>query len=287
MALVAARGRLIEEVGPGAMIAVPLHEAELLPYLSADVSLASINAPAACILAGTVEGITDLERRLRADRVEARRLRFSHAPHSAMMDPILEEFRDHVVQARPTAPRIPLISSTTGTWMRPDQATDPNYWSAHLRQSVRFADGLLAIQDRPTQILVEMGPGRSLTALAKRPRASTTCTVIPTLGTATDSPAEMKLQAYRLAQCWTLGVDVDWRAWAGAESRRRLPLPTYVFDRQRYSLRDNPAPRSCVAEPRVERVLDGATDRRDAVIVGATSPDGCPTECPHRMTRSK
>lgn len=235
--LMLTRGRLIERVPPGAMLAVPLSEEETLPYLNDDVSLASVNAPTACILSGAPAAIAAVEAALHQRGTARRALRFPHAPHSAMMDPILGEFADHVRAAAPKAPRIPLVSSVTGTWITPAQAEDPHYWASHLRRTVRFAEGLRCVLSNPRQLLIEMGPGRSLSRLVKRQGAGAAKRqVIPTLRAPDDDTPDRELFARGLARCWAAGVRVEWTHYTGAEPRYRVPLPTYPFERTRYGL---------------------------------------------------
>jgi acyl transferase domain-containing protein len=239
LALVATRGRLMASVSPGAMLAVSMSEQELLPYVDSDVSLASINEPSSCILAGTPGGIERIERVLSEGRTPCRRLKFSHAPHSAMMEPILDRFAEHVRAASPRPPQIPIVSSRTGAWMTPEEAIDPSYWVAHLRHTVRFADALDCLVANGHPLLIEVGPGRSMSRFARRHAAHTAGgRVIPSLHCPEDDQCDLELLAAGLAQCWVAGVPVDWNTYYAEERRQRVPLPTYAFDRRRYSLAD-------------------------------------------------
>jgi acyl transferase domain-containing protein len=239
--LVWMRGVLVERMPPGAMLAVPLSEEEVRPYLSADVSLACVNGPTSCILAGLPDAIGAVEAALQQVGTASRHLRFAHAPHSGMMDPVLAEFGDCVRAAAPGPPQIPLISSLTGGWMTPEQATDAAYWTAHLRHTVRFADGLQCLFANPRQLLVEIGPGRSLTRLVKRQGATAfRREVIPTLRMPDENASDSELLACGLARCWTQGIAVDWAAYYENESRARVPLPTYPFERTSFTLASTP-----------------------------------------------
>ncbi|HLM66289.1 MAG TPA: type I polyketide synthase, partial [Longimicrobium sp.] len=161
--LVAARGRLMQSLPPGAMLGVYLPEAELLPRLPEGISLAAANGPATCAVSGPVDVLRAFEEALLEDGVALRRLHTSHAFHSAMMDPILEPFRELVLRARPRAPELPYVSSVTGTWITADQATDADYWARQLREPVRFRDGVdTLLQADGSTVLLEVGPGRTL-----------------------------------------------------------------------------------------------------------------------------
>ncbi|MFL5542434.1 MAG: type I polyketide synthase, partial [Longimicrobiaceae bacterium] len=152
--LVAARARLMQSAPAGAMLAVPLPEQELRPLLSGGVALAAVNSASHCVVSGQTADVAEIEARLAAQGVVARRLHVSVASHSAAMDPILEAFAEEVRRARPAAPRLPFLSNVTGDWITPEQATDPGYWVRHLRQTVRFADGARRLLESPERVLL-------------------------------------------------------------------------------------------------------------------------------------
>ena len=159
--LVAARGRLIGDLpAGGAMLAVHLVESEVAKLVEGDLSLAAINAPGLCVVSGPLESIERLESAFEEKGVATRRLHTSHAFHSALMDPILAPFGEVVARLRPKAPEKPFVSCTTGTWIRAEEATDPQYWVRHLRQPVRFADCVQTLVEKD-RILLEVGPGQA------------------------------------------------------------------------------------------------------------------------------
>ncbi len=166
--LVSARGRLMQRMPAGAMLAVPLSEQGLLPYLSEPVSVAAINAPSMCVVSGALEEIQRTEARLAAEGVVCRRLHTSHAYHSEMMQPVVGQFEQEVAAIRLRAPQIPYISSLTGTWIKAEEATDAGYWSKQLRAPVRFAEGVAELFKESGRILLEVGPGQSLSTLARQ-----------------------------------------------------------------------------------------------------------------------
>ncbi|HEX6291106.1 MAG TPA: amino acid adenylation domain-containing protein [Herpetosiphonaceae bacterium] len=241
LALVALRGRLIESLPEGAMLSVPLSEAELRPLLGPDLAIAAVNAPSLCVVAGPHTAIERIEQRLVARGVDCRRLHTSHAFHSPMMEPILAQFAEHMRMVALHRPRIPYLSNLTGDWITPEQATDPDYWARHLRQPVRFADNVAAVLSDPDRVLLEVGPGRMLGTLARRHQAS--ATVLASLRHPHDRESDVAFLLNSLGQLWAVGGRLDWRQLYTAERRRRVVLPTYPFERQRYWI-DPPAQRA-------------------------------------------
>jgi phthiocerol/phenolphthiocerol synthesis type-I polyketide synthase E len=235
LSLVAARGQLMQELPPGSMLAVPLTEAEIQPLLTPELSLALINGPNRCVISGTTAAIEALEQQLAAKEVEGRRLHTSHAFHSAMMEPILDRFIELVKKVDLKTPQIPYISNVTGTWIKAEEATDPNYWAKHLRQTVRFSDGLQQLMAEPDQILLEVGPGRTLTTLAlQHPSRKPQQTVLNSVRHPQDSYSDLAFLLTALGKLWLAGVKIDWSSFYEGEQRYRLALPTYPFDYQRY-----------------------------------------------------
>jgi amino acid adenylation domain-containing protein len=236
VALIAARGRLMQLLPAGAMLMVPRPEAETRSLLTEGLSLAAANGPSFSVVSGPAAEIEDLARRLGEQGIEGRRLHTSHAFHSAMMDPILEAFAAEVAKVKLAAPRVPYVSNLTGTWIEAAQATDPAYWVRHLRETVRFADGAAELLQDRSRVLLEVGPGRTLASLV-RPVAPER-TVLTTLRHPHDGagdPSETPL-AQALGRLWLAGVPVDWTGFHAHEARRRAALPTYPFERERYWL---------------------------------------------------
>jgi amino acid adenylation domain-containing protein len=233
LALVAARGLLMQALPAGAMLAVPLGEREIAPLLGGGLSLAAVNAPDACVIAGPSAEVEALERQLLRREVPARRLRTSHAFHSAMMDPARDAFLERVRRVTLRPPSIPYLSNVTGTWITAAQATDPGYWARHLRQTVRFHDGLAALAAEG-HVLLEVGPGRSLSALASRVQRDPAPCVAWSLPPARAGASEIEALLGALGTLWTAGVEVDWGRVYAPERRRKVPLPTYPFERQRH-----------------------------------------------------
>jgi len=244
--LVAARAALIDELPEGAMLAVPLDAEALVPRLGA-ASLAATDGPHLSVAAGTPAAIERLERELAADGVTCLRVAAAHAFHSPLMDPAAERFRQIVsgVELRP--PAIPFLSNVTGTWITDGEATDPLYWVEQMRRPVRFWPGLCALLEGGATLLVEVGPGAALSTLARQhPLVTAAHTVVPVLPRPAAAGREELLAA--LGRLWVAGAGVDWEAVRGEEPRRRVPLPTYPFERQRHWIEPPAAPRTASAE---------------------------------------
>ncbi|TCM20815.1 acyl transferase domain-containing protein [Novosphingobium sp. PhB165] len=233
--IVHARGRLFETTGEGAMLGVPLSEAELAAMLPADLSIATINTPRLCVLSGAADAIARFHQTLETREIESQPIPITVAAHSPMLDPILPEFRALLRTMNLRAPTIPFASNLTGDWVRPQDATDPEYWVRHLREPVRFTDGLQRLLDDPERVLLEVGPGRTMGSLARHhPARPATQPVISSMRHPDQPLADDACLMQALGELWAAGVDIDWQAWWGGERRLRVPLPTYRFDRQRH-----------------------------------------------------
>ena len=237
--LVAFRGRLIQELPGGAMLAVTMPEKDLLSMLDSSLSLAAVNGPSGCVVSGPSEAVNALEDKVSKLGIVARRLHTSHAFHSQAMEPICEAFTERVQQITLSRPEIPYISNVTGTWINAAEATDPDYWTRHLRQTVRFADGVAELLKEPEMVLVEVGPGRSLkTATRWHPKKAPTQVVETSLPRRDEQQSDFAFLLSSLGKLWLAGVEINWQAFYGSERRLRVPLPTYPFERRRYWIED-------------------------------------------------
>ncbi|HVR99226.1 MAG TPA: SDR family NAD(P)-dependent oxidoreductase [Thermoanaerobaculia bacterium] len=236
--LVAARGRLMQAMPPGAMTTVSLPAAEVEPLLGKQLSLAATNAPSRSVVSGPEEAVRALEEELagRAGRsVDCRRLHTSHAFHSQMMEPALAPFLDEVGRVELKAPQMPYVSNVSGTWITAAEATDPGYWARHLRGTVRFAEGLAALFEEPHRVLIEVGPGQSLATLARQhPARGAGHAVIASARHPKDDHDDQAALLGALGQAWLAGVEVDWKGFYTGEERQRVVLPSYPFERRRY-----------------------------------------------------
>ncbi|HEU5230862.1 MAG TPA: aminotransferase class III-fold pyridoxal phosphate-dependent enzyme, partial [Ktedonobacteraceae bacterium] len=232
LALVAERGRMMQLLPKGAMLTVPLSEQELAPLLNSRISLAVTNGPGRSVVAGPVDAIDTLEQRLIQQNVVCRRLHTSHAFHSWMMDAIINPFMDRVKKVRLRAPTIPYISNVTGNWITGAEATDPAYWAKHLRNTVRFSEGIQTLLQKPQRLLLEVGPGQTLSSLVKQhPASSKDQMQLSSLPPVQSQDSDMRCLLATLGKLWLEGVHINWSAFS---TGRRIPLPTYPFERKRY-----------------------------------------------------
>lgn len=233
LALVAIRGRLMQQLPAGSMLSVSQSAAEIKNLLNENLSLAASNAPSLCVVSGTHEAVDTINQQLTALGVECRRLHTSHAFHSAMMEPIMEPFSKEVKKVKLNPPQIPFISNVTGTWITAEQATDPHYWATHLRQTVQFTAGISALLQELNRILLEVGPGRSLCTFAQK---HLDVVGLCSLRHPKEKQSDVKFLLNTLGRLWLYGVQVNWSGFYPNERRYRLPLPTYPFERRRYWL---------------------------------------------------
>lgn len=239
--LVVTRGRLMQSLPPGSMLAVYLSESETQHLIGeqSSLSLAAVNAPSLCVISGTNESIDQLQERFLRDKITFRRLRVSHAFHSAMMDSILYPFLDVISKFKLHTPKIPYISNVTGTWIKPDEAVNPTYWTQHLRQTVRFADGLKTVCLDSKPILLEVGPGKTLSAMAKQQTVQDMDQVVlSSIRSVHESGSDVEYLLNTLGQLWLAGAKINGSGIYAKERRCRVHLPAYPFDRQRYWMID-------------------------------------------------
>ncbi|MDM8560645.1 SDR family NAD(P)-dependent oxidoreductase [Candidatus Parabeggiatoa sp. HSG14] len=235
LALVATRGKMMQQLPHGAMLAVPLSPTEVEPFLDKELDMATINEPTRCVVSGSIKAINAFEKNLKNKEIECRRLHTSHAFHSEMMTPILESFAQHVKRVQLQPPKIPYISNVSGTWITPEQAIDPNYYAQHLRQTVRFADGIQQLLQEPSRILLEVGAGRTLKSFVQRhPDKKPEQVVLSSIRHPQDNQSDVAFLLMTLGKLWLAGVKTDWAGFYANEQRHRLPLPTYPFERKRY-----------------------------------------------------
>ncbi len=235
LALVAARGKLMQSLAGGAMLAVPLPEAEVVPLLGPQLSLAAVNAPARTVVAGPEEAVESFARQLQARGLAPRRLQTSHAFHSPMMEPILGPFLREVERVPLAPPRVPFLSNVSGTWITPEEATDPGYWARHLRHPVRFGEGVGRLLEEPGRVLLEVGPGNSLAGMARQhPDRQPWQPALASLPGPRERKSESLVLQRTVGELWLHGVTADWTGFYRHERRRRCSLPTYPFERQRY-----------------------------------------------------
>ncbi|MFN6517004.1 MAG: SDR family NAD(P)-dependent oxidoreductase [Nostoc sp. CreGUA01] len=264
--IVAKRGLLMQQLSTGSMLATKLPEKEIQLLLEAEASykdsleIAVINSPSACVVSGTNEAVATLQKQLSSQEVECRLLHTSHAFHSGMMSPILEEFVQWVSKFQLNQPRIRFISNVTGSWITNEQAMNPSYWGQHLRETVRFSDGISILLKQFEGVFLEVGPGHTLSTLTKQHLdRSAKQIVLTSLRHVKEQVSDSNLLLQTLGRLWLRGVNIDWSGFYTHEFRHRLPLPTYPFERQRYWIE----PQKSVQEKNGDTTLESLTKKPD------------------------
>ena len=237
--LVAARGQLMGELpAGGAMAALAATEgevAELLAGREAELSLAAINGPRSLVVSGVAEAVEEVRAHCAEQGHKTKRLAVSHAFHSPLMEPMLAEFAALAAELDYAAPQIPVVSNLSGELLAPDQATDPAYWAAHVREPVRFAAGLATLRAQGAGAFVELGPDPVLTASARECLAEEAAELAFAATLRRERP-EAETLATALATAHTAGAAIDWHAYFAGTGAKRVTLPTYPFQRRRYWL---------------------------------------------------
>ena len=221
--VVALRGRLMQGMAPGAMVAVMAPEAEVRPMLGDALEIAAVNSPSICVVSGPHEAMAAFEAELNRRGITGQRLHTSHAFHSSMMQPMLAPFVDALRRITLHAPTVPFMSNRTGTWITAAEAVRPEYWAEHLRHEVRFADGLSRIVAERPSVLLEVGPGRALVGLSKQ-IAGGQARSVASLPHATESRDAQQAMIAALGELWVNGVSVDWTGFYANEHRAAFGL---------------------------------------------------------------
>lgn len=238
LAIVAARGRLMQEMAPGAMLAVDCPVILVQSILPDDVEVAAVNGPRSTVVAGTDEAVAQARALLEGQQITCTELATSHAFHTRLMEPCLKEFAAVVAGFDRFKPALPFVSNVTGTWITDEDATDPEYWARHMRSTVLFADGMSILTGGGDVILVEVGPGDTLSRLARQIIGGQAASIVTTMRHRLRSVSDDRVLAEALGALWCQGADIDWAAWTG--KRNRVPLPGYPFERQRHWAEPDP-----------------------------------------------
>lgn len=275
LAVIAARGRLMQAMTPGAMLAVDCPAYVVHSMLPDGVEVAAVNGPRSTVVAGTAEDVAAAREALEAQQIACTQLVTSHAFHSRLMEPCLAEFAAVVAGLDRSKPVVPFVSNVTGTWITDDDATDPQYWARHLRSTVMFADGISTLTGGEDVLLVEVGPGDTLSRLARQVTGGRAVPIVTTMRHPLRSAPDDQVLAEALGALWCQGADVDWATWTG--KRRRVSLPGYPFERQPFLAQPDPVTRAADGDPADETDWPLPPERCTFIPVWREAPLGEPT----------
>ncbi|MGD2087791.1 MAG: SDR family oxidoreductase [Candidatus Aminicenantes bacterium] len=236
--LIVYRGQLIQAVPEGAMLSVPAPLEKIKPLLPGDLSIAVDNGPS-CIVSGAKDSVETVEKQLKKMKYLCMRLDTSFAVHSNLMNRIVEKFEERLRQIPLNKPKIPYIANVTGKLITGEEAADPGYWSTHLRETVKFADGIKELVKDPGSLFIEVGPGQDLRALVLRyMEDSSDQHVINLVRNPLKNISDVYYLLNKIGCLWLYGVKIDWSAFYAHQKRLRVSLPKYPFERQCYWLDD-------------------------------------------------
>jgi len=235
LGLVVLRGQLFESLPAGGMLSVEMAVEDLQPLLQDGLVIGVNNAPGLQVVSGEPGPLQALREKLESKEVECKSIAIQCAAHSPGLDPILDAFRSYLNGIQLHAPQIPIVSNKSGTWLTDAEATSADYWVDHLRQPVRFEQGVGLLLQNADRILLEVGPGKALASLTRQhPQVGTGHTVLSSLRHQDEKADDLSFLCGVLGQLWIAGLTPDWTSFHGNDARMRIPLPTYPFERQDY-----------------------------------------------------
>ncbi|MER9209683.1 amino acid adenylation domain-containing protein [Mesorhizobium sp. M0771] len=233
------RGQLTSRVPAGGIIAVSLSPEELQPYWNERLSLAAINGPRHCVVSGASSEIAAFQKQLQVNCIASKQIRASHAVHSSLLDPILQEFMIHAEKVELRAPQVPFMSTVLGDWLEPDVQLDGSYWLRNLRETVQFHQAFDQLVQSGHEFFIEVGPGAALTGHSKRSKSKVNLRspiAFAALPGVDHGQGDRLRLLQTLGKLWTFGVRIDWSGLHDHKPPQRTPLPPYPFDRKRYWL---------------------------------------------------
>lgn len=272
--LIAERGRLIQQQPGGSMLAVLADADEVSSGLDGSLCLAAVNSPSLCVVAGSHEEIEALDAQFCSRGVTTRRLRTSHAFHSSAMDPALEPFEKAMRSVSLRSPKIPYVSNVTGDWAKGEVVTEAAYWARHLRETVRFAAGAEMLLKKHGTFL-EVGPGGTLSSLMRQQQGSPSARVVAaSLPTRKNAASEYEALFEAVGRLWVSGVSIDWHGLHAGRQRRRVSLPTYAFERKRYSIEPAAVEPAVARGPERVVTIPSRASAEDSRAAPAVRPSG-------------
>jgi acyl transferase domain-containing protein/acyl carrier protein len=228
------RGRLMHDLPEGAMMSISISESKLLAFLNEDISLAAVNGDNYCIVSGPCEKIEEFQKKMTALDYECIKLRVPRAGHSRMLDPILEKYESDIRKFTFNKPQIPYISGLTGTWIKDEEAMDPAYWKKHLRDTIRFADGLKELYKKQNSIFVQLGSDKSLcNYIMNHPLRKENNLILNLIRHPKDAVSDNYFLLDKIGQLWLTGLEINWQVFNEGKGNKRISLPGYPFEKQK------------------------------------------------------
>ena len=248
LAMVVKRGELFQTLPEGGMLSVSMSPKEVEIFMDKNLSFAAINKPDHCVVSGSVKAIDEIKEKLNAKEIHSTRLHIRVAAHSLEVEPILKEFEAFLQKIKYNEPQIPIISNLTGTWAKAEDIASPEYWTNHLRQTVRFSEGVETLLQQEDRILLEVGPGQTLSTFARQhPAKQKEQIILASLRHPKETIPDLAFFQKTLGQLWLEGVELDFelahREGRNADAGKiytRISLPTYSFEKTRHWIDPKP-----------------------------------------------
>lgn len=239
--LIVNRAQLMYGIEKGSMIGIDASLEDIQDLLNDTLSIAAVNSKTTCVISGKMEDIDLFGQLLTEKEISFSKLKTSHAFHSAMMDPMLETYKEKFSMIKLSNPTLPFISNLTGIQIKDEEATSPEYWVNHLRQTVNFNDGIDLILHNGNSILVEVGPGNTLLSLSKQNNNySKTNIGVETLRRFNEEADDNLKFTNAVGKLWSHGIKINWSAYYAHETRKRISVPTYSFDTYKLDFKVDP-----------------------------------------------
>ncbi len=284
LTLVATRGKLMQKQPQGAMLSVRAAPDVLEQYLCGGAEIAAINAPKLCVASGPFKDIDAVCAELEKAGIAFSRLHTSHAFHSAMMEPCIDDLREQAARVTYGTATIPYISCVTGDWQTDELGRSPDYWARHCREAVRFSDGLLTLCRDRKPILIEVGPGRTLSVFASQTISRDgVAAIIQSMPEHDRAHAGAEVLAEAQGKLWMAGRDLAWPALPDT-GERALPLPTYPFQRQRHWIDAPPSVRRAASAPQPSMLLVEPNGEIEIMSTISSSPAAVAARIPELET---
>ncbi|MEP0264421.1 beta-ketoacyl synthase N-terminal-like domain-containing protein [Dokdonia sp.] len=239
--LVIKRASLMNKTPKGSMLSVSLSEEKVKTYLNENLSIAVVNSPESCVLSGTEKAIDALVELFETEDISCSKLRISLGGHSFLMDSVLEEFKQELEKVTFSELQIPFVSNLTGELITSEEAMSSQYWTDHLRNTIRFSDGLTTLLKESNTLFVEVGPGNTLTTLFQQQEMSgTNNSAVNLIRHPKEEVNDQEYILKKIGELWMNGIDINWEAYYGNEKPYRTSLPGYVFNKTKLPVKVNP-----------------------------------------------